>query len=98
MLTWAHSLAHTPHNLRMVELGLLVKEFIDKSLLYSVSDSNIVSGPLYTYSSGTHFTTVDYVLASQTLASQIEQCYIADPSCADHLPIVATLTVTHSLI
>ena len=101
MLTWAHSLAHTPHNLRMVELGVLVKEFIDKSLLYSVSDSNIVSGPLYTYSSGTHFTTVDNVLASQTLASQIEQCYIADVhelNSSDHLPIVATLTVTHSLI
>ena len=72
-----------------------------KTLLYSVSDSNIVSGPLYTYSSGTHFTTVDYLLASQTLASQIEQCYIPDEhelNSSDHLPIVATLTVTHSLI
>ena len=85
--------SHNPHppNGR----GLLLKELIDSTFLYSVSDSSVASGPNYTFSSDTHFTTIDYILASQSLASLIEHCSIEDEhelNTSDHLPIIATFS------
>ena len=73
--------------------GLLLKELIDRTFLYPVSDSSMASGPNYTFSSGTHFTTVDYIFASQNLASLIDSCGIMDEhelNISDHLPIFTT--------
>ena len=72
------SLAGSRNSLSPNGRGLLLKELIDRMFLYSVFDSSMASGPSYTFSSGTHFTTVDYIFASQNLASLIESCGIMD--------------------
>ena len=85
--------SHNPHSPN--GRGLLLKELIDRTFSYSVSDSSMASDPSYTFSSGTHFTTVDYIFASQNLASLIESCGIMDEhelNTSDHLPIIATLS------
>ena len=60
--TLASSNGRGPSNDR----GLLIKELIDKTYLYVVSNSCIATGSHYTYSSGPHFTTVDYECHSRS--------------------------------
>ena len=50
----------------------------------------------YTYSSGPHFTTVDYMIATQDLAPQITRCITLDEhelNTSDHLPIILSLSL-----
>ena len=51
--------------------GLCLAKFIDNSDLYPVSLTSLCTGPAYTYHSGDHFTTIDYVLAGLTFAPYI---------------------------
>lgn len=44
------------------ERGLALKKFIDRNILFVASHSSTSSGPTYTYHSGGHFTTVDYII------------------------------------
>lgn len=51
--------------------GVRLASLLSHSDLFPVSITDNATGPHYTYSSGGHFTTVDYILASATDLSQI---------------------------
>ena len=46
--------------------------------LYPVSLTNIHEGPEYTYHSGAHSTTVDYIIADASLSSIISRCWTTE--------------------
>ncbi len=57
---------------------------------------NIHRGPTYTYQSGDHSTTVDYVISGATTASIIEDCWTGDDvpgNVSDHLSISVSLKI-----
>ena len=76
--------------------GILWKELIDNHSLYVPSQSDIATGPTYTYSSGGSFTTLDYIIGNAVLASYLTSCRtIEDHSLntSDHLPLSVKLNI-----
>ena len=48
--------------------GLLLKQLIDQNSLFVASHLQLSLGPNYTYQSGNHFTTVDYIITNRLAA------------------------------
>ena len=64
---------------------------VRQSKIGEVVCGSLSSGPDYTYSSGGHFTTVDYVLTNQDGARGVCSCSVLEehpPNTSDHLPII----------
>ena len=51
--------------------GSYLAKLIVNSTLYPVSLTDICTGPDYTYHSGDHFTTVDYIIAGASFAPYV---------------------------
>ena len=68
----------------------LLHNCIHRHSLYSVSTSNTVSGPKYTFFSSTSHSTVDYILTESSLADKVTSCYVHQHNplnLSDHLLI-----------
>ena len=73
----------------------LLHNCIHRHNLYSVSTSNIVSGPDYTFFSSTTHSMVDYILTESSLVGQVISCLVHQHhplNLSDHLPISMTIT------
>ena len=76
--------------------GLLLKELIDRNSLFVSSHSQWSTGPSYTFHSGDHFTTVDYIITNRIAAEFLGQSKCMDEhslNISDHLPLNITLEV-----
>ena len=74
----------------------LVHNCIHRHNLYSVSTSNIASGPNYTFFSSTLHSMVDYILTESSLAGQVASCSVHQHhplNLSDHLPISVEITL-----
>ena len=70
---------------------------LDKHSLFVASLGALSSGPIHTYSSGDHSTTLDYVIGNAALANVLQSCetLVDDPlNTSDHLPILTKLAFT----
>ena len=78
--------------------GNCLAKLVENSNLYPVSLTDICTGPGYTYHSGDHFTTVDYIIAGASFAPYISWCRTLELSpcenVSDHLPISAGIDVS----
>ena len=66
--------------------------------LHNISSSSLSSGPSYTYSSGGHISTVDYVLGNSDAVRGVCSCNTLEEhplNTSDHLPIYSTFDLTH---
>ena len=70
--------------------GILWKELLDRHSLFVASVGALSTGPIHTYSSGDHSTTLDYVIGIVALAEMLQSCEILDDNplnTSDHLPL-----------
>ena len=77
--------------------GMLWKKLIDRHTLYVPSLSQLATGPVYTYSSGPNFTTLDYIIENVASSSAMVSCRVEDEhplNTSDHLPITSELNLT----
>ena len=58
--------------------GILWKELLDRHSLFVASLDALSTGPIHTYSSGDHSTTLDYVIGIVALAEMLQSCEILD--------------------
>ena len=80
--------------------GILWKELLDRHSLFVTSLGALSTGPIHTYSSGDHSTTLDYVIGNVVLAEMLQSCEILDDNplnTSDHLPILTKLAFQHQL-
>ena len=80
--------------------GIHLANWLDQYHLYPVSLTNSREGPGYTYHSGAHYTSVDYIIADVSLASQINRSWTAEDiaeNVSDHLPLSISLQVHHPI-
>ena len=80
--------------------GILWKELLDRHSLFVASLGALSTGPIHTYSSGDHSTTLDYVIGNVALAEMLQSCEILDDNplnTSDHLPILTKLAFQHQL-
>ena len=78
--------------------GLLWLNLNESHSLHNISSSALSSGPPYTYSSGGHTSTIDYVLGNIDAVRGISSCEILEGhplNTSDHLPILCSLNLTH---
>ena len=78
--------------------GVLWKELLDRRSLFVTSLSALSTGPIHTYSSGNHSTTLDYVIGNVVLAEMLQSCEALDDdplNTSDHLPILTRLASQH---
>ena len=83
--------AHKGPNIQDVILG----EVFDRCKLHAVFLVETVTGPDYTYRSGSHSTIVDYVLADVEASSFIESCEVVEDTnqnTSDHLALSMTIS------
>ena len=83
--------AHKSPNIQGVILG----DVFDRYKLHAVSLGETVSGPDYTYRSGSHSTIVDYVLADVEASSCIESCEVLEDTnhnTLDHVALSMTIS------
>ena len=76
--------------------GIHLADWLDQYHLYPVSLTDSHQGPRFTYCSGGHSTTVDYIIADASLASRIDRSWtmvdIAE-NVSDHLPLSVSLQI-----
>ena len=58
--------------------GVLWKDMLDRHSLFTASLGALSSGPIHTYSSGGHSTTLDYVIGNAALAELLQSCKTLD--------------------
>ena len=78
--------------------GVLWKELLDRHSLFVASLGALSMGPIHTYSSGNHSTTLDYVIGNVALAEMLQSCETLDDdplNTSDHLPILTRLASQH---
>ena len=78
--------------------GVLWKELLDRHSPFVTSLGALSMGPIHTYSSGDHSTTLDYVIGNVALAEMLQSCETLydDPlNTSDHLPIFTRLASQH---
>ena len=81
--------------------GVLWKELLDKHSMFVASLSVLSSGPLHTYTSGGHSSTLDYVLGNAASADLFLSCVTLDDdplNTSDHLPISVKLIFSPPII
>ena len=83
--------AHKSPNIQ----GVILSEVFDRCKFHAVSLGETISGPDYTYHSGSHSTIVDYVLADVEAPSCIESCEVLEDTnqnTSDHLALLMTIS------
>ena len=71
---------------------------LDRHSLFVASLGALSTGPIHTYSSGDHSTTLDYVIGNVALAEMLQSCETLDDdplNTSDHLPILTRLASQH---
>ena len=71
---------------------------LDRHSLFVASLGALSTGPIHTYSSGDHSTTLDYVIGNVALAEMLQSCETIDDdplNTSDHLPILTRLASQH---
>ena len=77
--------------------GVILGEVFDRCKLHAVSLGETVSGPDYTYCSGSHSTIVDYILADVKASSCIESCEVlvdTNQNTSDHLALSMIISLS----
>ena len=77
--------------------GLLLKQFIDRNSLFVASHSQSSMGPDYTFHSGNHFTTIDYIITNPLAAEFLvgADCLAEHPlNVSDHLALTVSMSLT----